>query len=184
MWARFNHGVRISTHARLGRAQGNLAQCRKVGLQSLNVQTQSVRRLDGISFAHCSAALSLSRTPADGLARQHAAAVALDGETTHSGEASRSGVPPHQDLRPRSQSLHMWASRVRSTAGAQGKRPRCGGLSVAQNDARRASDWDDPLRCAVHLPGGHVQCRFVARQRYAQSHAHDEVSGAYGGVDS
>lgn len=110
MWARFNHGVRISTHARLGRAQGNLAQCRKVGLQSLNVQTQSIRRLDGISFTHCSAALSLSRTPADGLARQHAAAVVLDGETTHSGEASRSGVPPHQDLRPRSQSLHMWAS--------------------------------------------------------------------------
>src|SRR5258708_17000959 len=69
-----------------------------------------LRRLDGISFAHCSAALSLSRTPADGLARQHAAAVALDGETTHSGEASRSGVPPHQDLRPRPQSLHMWAS--------------------------------------------------------------------------
>src|SRR5260221_12633662 len=93
-----------------------------------------LRRLDGISFTHCSTALSLSRTPADGLARQHAAAVALDGETTHNGEASRSGVPPHQDLSPRWQSLHMWASRARAAAGAQCKRPRCGGLSVAQNE--------------------------------------------------
>jgi hypothetical protein len=183
MWARFNHGVRISTHARLGRAQGNLAQCRKVGLQSLHVQTQSVRRLDGISFAHCSAALSLSRTPADGLARQHAAAVALDGETTHSGEAGRSGVPLTRICVP-DRNRCTCGRRVRSTAGAQGKRPRCGGLSVAQNDARRASDWDDALRCAVHPPAGHVQCRFVARQRDALSHAHDEVSGAYGGVDS
>lgn len=29
-----------------------------------------------------------------------------------------------------------------------------------------------------------MQCRFVARQRDALSHAHDEVSGAYGAVDS
>ena len=69
MWARFNHGVRISTHARLSCAQGNLAHGRKVGLQLLHTQTQCVRRLDGFYLVHGSAALSLCRTPADVRAR-------------------------------------------------------------------------------------------------------------------
>jgi hypothetical protein len=39
VWARFDHGVRVSTHARLGCAQGNLAQCGKICLQLLHAQT-------------------------------------------------------------------------------------------------------------------------------------------------